>query len=325
MAFTVDLDPNDTIIFLVLVGWMLISLLIVISISFCSLYQLFVKDSSNWINPSYRNLTMIIMICFTMANVLQITWTMENYIFKQFPQSVMNIILVIKDIFYHTGNITFYTLLLLRITVPFELNKCIKYLFAFIIFLSALTSIGYIAMMVTHLNSGYSMWRILLAILSTDDLILNLFILIIFVRKSKRTIIDIDPSTSDTAHKNVNIMMNVVAKHSILFGISIFINQGFIVTVFISTFFENGGIFSFMGDYITTSTITLDCTVNVLVLSLVLRANYDKYICLCKYCHLCIAQCCFKNVDRKTVVDNPYHDLLIINKEAVKSTNAVGK
>ena len=250
---------------------------------------------------------------------------MENYMFKQFQQSVINIILVVKDVFNHTGNIIFHTLSLLGITVPFEFNKCIKYLFAFIIFLSALSSIGYIAMMITHINNAYSVWRILLVILSTDDLILNLFILIIFVRKIKRTIIDIDPSTSNQAHKNMNIMMNVVAKHSILFGISIIVNQGFAVTLFISTFFGNGGIFSFSGDVITTIAITLDCTINVLVLSLVLRANYDKYICLCKCCHLCMAQCCFKNVDRQNIVDNPYHDLLTIDKEAVQTTNTVLK
>ena len=55
-----------------------------------------------------------------------------------------------------------------------------------------------------------TIWIILLVILSTDDLILNLLILILFVRKSKRPIIYIDSSTSDKGRKNVNIMINVI-------------------------------------------------------------------------------------------------------------------
>ena len=314
------LSVAETDILVVVLGWMILCVLALVCISSYSAYQLYCKDSSNWINALYRNLTMIIMICFTLTITLATSWMFNHYISKQFQESSMVIVLVIKDIFYYTANILFYTLLLLRISVPFELNKCVKYSLTFVILLSAITSIVYIIMIIRISNDNYQIWRILLIILSCNDLILNLMILVIFVKKIKRTIIDIDPSISPDALRNVNVMMNVVAKHSILFGVSIFINQTFTAAVFISTFFGNGGIFSFLGDAITAITNTLDCTFNVLVLSLILRANYDKYICLCKYCHLCMAKCCFKNVDKKRVLDNPYMDLITVDRETVQSS-----
>ena len=48
---------------------------------------------------------------------------------------------------------------------------------------------------------------------------------------------------------------------------------------------------------------------NVLVLWLILRRNYNKYIYLCKFCHICIAKLCFKGVDSKKIADNPYDTL----------------
>ena len=100
--------------------------------------------------------------------------------------------------------------------------------------------------------------------------------------------------------------MSVVTKHSILFGISLIVNQGFTATEYISSYLEDGGMLSFIGDVITVFTITLDCTVNVIVLSLLLRANYNKYMCLCKWCHIRIWTCCFKDVDINEGTQNPY-------------------
>ena len=55
----------------------------------------------------------------------------------------------------------------------------------------------------------------------------------------------------------------------------------------------------------------------VLILWLLLRVNYDKYICLCKGCHICIAKCCFKEVDIDKIVDNPYYAF-----EKIEATSA---
>ena len=53
----------------------------------------------------------------------------------------------------------------------------------------------------------------------------------------------------------------------------------------------------------------LENIVNVIVLWLILRVNYNKYICLCGCCHKCIGKCCFKNMDTINMVDNPYEDM----------------
>ena len=306
-----ELHGGELIAFVAITVWQFLCLLTVIVITSYSFYQLFWRDSSAWINSTYRNLTIMIMICFTFTIALLLFWILENYLYKQFDDVVMDIILVVKDTFYYCGNCMFYVLLLITIAVPFELNKCVKYSLGFVIFISSLTAIAYIAMIIIIHNKDYHIWRAVIAMLAASDLILNVFILIIFVRKIKITMANMNPLLSIKAQKNVNVMMNVVAKHCLLFGISIIINQGFTTTLFISTYLSHGGLYSFVGDVITTIAVAMECTTNVLVLWLILRINYDKYICFCLRCHLCIAKCCFKSVDEKAVVDNPYRELLL--------------
>ena len=107
-------------------------------------------------------------------------------------------------------------------------------------------------------------------------------------------------------------MTNVVAKHGLLFGIAIFINPWYLIVIVLCTFkFVTDGFYSNFALLSIPSTQTLECTVNVIVSWLVLRINYDKYIYLCKSCHICMIRCCFKdmNINMKKSVDNPY-DLL---------------
>ena len=317
------LDQNESITFIVLLSWIGLCMICVICVTVFSCYQLICQDSSSWIKTIYRNLTITIMICFTITNGCEAMWMSQNYLLKQLSDSTMGIILVIKDIFYYSGNVMFYILLLLRIDAPFELNKCIKYSLALIILIYAVTSVIYITMLLILYNSNYHIWRILAIILSVDDLTLNVFILMIFVRKIKKTMSKIDPSISIKAQENINSMVNVAAKHCILFGISIIINQAFTTTVFISTYLADGGLYSFLGDIITTIAVTLEATANVLVLWLILRINYSQYICLCKCCHIFIAKCCFEKVDNEAVIQNPYSQLLIQNDQ--QSSNPVMK
>ena len=95
-------------------------------------------------------------------------------------------------------------------------------------------------------------------------------------------------------------------KHAILFGIAIFINQLF-YAINIVAYFHYTVWTSYCLSYMAAALETL---VNVLVLWLILRVNYDKYIRLCKCCHIVCAECCFKNVDSRVVSMNPYQPLL---------------
>ena len=102
-------------------------------------------------------------------------------------------------------------------------------------------------------------------------------------------------------------MTNVVAKQSVLFGIGIITNQAFLTTIFINTFVEPD--MFFIVQVYTSCAQAFELSVNVLILWLVLRNNYNKYICLCKCCHIGMAKCCFKNIESNKVVRNPYLEL----------------
>ena len=121
-----DLDANQTIALFVMTVWMIACLILMIIVTVYSFCQ-FWRNSSSLINPTYRNLTIIIMICFTLTMCLVIFWYIDRYFLDQYTIWTKNVILVIKDILYYLGNLLFYILLLLRISIPFELNKCIKY------------------------------------------------------------------------------------------------------------------------------------------------------------------------------------------------------
>ena len=124
----------------------------------------------------------------------------------------------------------------------------------------------------------------------------------------KHTVTSIDPASSLEAQRNVNLMTNVVAKQCLLFGIAIIINQAFLTTVIVFSFEDTYT--TFESDISHRSIQPLEVTVNVVVIWLILRGNYDKYICLCKCCHIGIAKCCFKNVDNESIAKNPYSPLL---------------
>ena len=141
-----------------------------------------------------------------------------------------------------------------------------------------------------------------------DGVALSLFVWVIFIKQTRRTMFGIDPSTSLLAERNASILMNEVAKHALLFGIAITFNPGYLILIVISAYDENWH-FSDLPVLGNRTCQTLECAINVMVLWLILRKNYNKYICLCKHCHSCISRCCFENVDNKRIVENPYSDL----------------
>ena len=136
------------------------------------------------------------------------------------------------------------------------------------------------------------------------DFVLNVMILSIFIKKMRRIISDVDSTLSQATEQNVNLISNTVTKHSLLFGIAMIMNQAFYAVSFygvIANAWRHTGFKDFV-----YSTRSLENIMNVTVLWLVLRANYNKYICLCGCCHKCIGKCCFKNMDSKAICDNPY-------------------
>ena len=122
-------------------------------------------------------------------------------------------------------------------------------------------------------------------------------------------IVNINP-ISTPEEVNANVLSNTVVRHSLLFGITMIINQSFFsMWIYINTDNLLDTMYFLQVQYLLWSLRALENLVNVLVLWLILRINYHRYICLCKYCHAFIGKCCFNSVDRDTMINNPYLEL----------------
>ena len=286
--------------------------LLAILVGLITFYQLFIQDSSEWINRTYRNLTITIMMLFIFTTIGDLIHAIIKYI--NFPHRTEfdhkeSILIMINDILYFLGDIAFYVLILLRISLPFELNKCISIILIIFVLLFTISSMAYAVTIYMNENRYNDITnKVYILGISASDLLLNGSILFIFIYKMKKTIINIDPTLSKEAENNVNLMTNVITKHSLLFGIAIIINQGFYMTLVYGQFLQDWTIWAV---YILSYTIrSIENMINVVILWLILRINYNKYIKLCKCCHICIGKCCFKNIDSSTAIQNPYRELV---------------
>ena len=285
--------------FVALLAWLLFVSFAASIITIYLVYQLCIKNSSEWINKTYRNLTIIITISFTATSIVDAAHVIGVLCGRDFA-----ILRNVADIFYFLGDALFYIMILLRIYVPFELSKCIVYFLSLFIIMFVIAAIFY--MIVVNLyydNDTY--WNILDAILMCVDFVLNSTILVIFAKRMRSMISHIDPSTSKEAQNKVYLISNTVIKHCALFGISMIINQGF-YTFYLSWRVLKLPVYSNFYGTLSYSIRAFENISNVIILWLMLRINYDKYICLCGCCHRCIGRCCFKNIDTKAISDNPY-------------------
>eukprot|EP01084_Bolivina_argentea_P011076 20701_1 len=289
-----------------------ICLIITVYITITSLHQLCIRDSSSWINIRYRNLTIIIMLLFVLSTIGDLMHIIiifngdwESGTFIQ-PESML---VISVDAVYFAGNIVFYMLLLSRISQPFELHICILFGLSFLVFISAVASIAYCICfpLISQNSADTEYWALIRGILSADDLILNMVILIVFVYKMRKTVAGIDVTVSIEAAKNANLITNLLIKHSILFGIALILNQAWIGSNVYYTLAQD---YSIMATKIISYSLrALETTTNVLVLWLVLRINHRKYVYLCKCCHICAAKHMLKNSNSNTAINGPYHRL----------------
>ena len=104
----------------------------------------------------------------------------------------------------------------------------------------------------------------------------------------KNTVSGADTTVSMEIQKSVNLISNTVTKHCVLFGIAMIMNQAFLV-VDLHGNATNSFIYSWYKQF-AFSVRALENLVNIAVLWLVLRINYDKYICLCGSCHRCMGK-----------------------------------
>eukprot|EP01084_Bolivina_argentea_P198087 339312_1 len=294
MAFNAWKDP-----YLITIIWMGICIVFTVIIFLHTFLHLCIKDSSEWISKTYKNLTLLTMIASILVIIGEFTFYLTP---KQIPMPQYKVIMLVSiDAVYFFGNILFYTLILLRISVPFKLNQVVFYTLLSVILLFGIAAILYCIELYDTLsyNINEKFFHILLWILSSCDLMLNGFIMILFAYKTRKTIIGLDPFMSDEAEYQRNLLSHVMTKHCVLFGIAIVVNQSFFVVQLLYDFCH-------FGSYVIATVLSLEVTTNVFILWLILRINYNWYGCVCKCCHICVGRTCFKT---STELENPYRVL----------------
>ena len=269
-----------------------------------SIYYLLWKDSSKWINKTYKNITIMMMIPFTLCIYGNLALIVHRRYGIHDRDLVYNILVVTKNAFYRFSDTIFYIFLLLRIAVPFDLSKSLIYTLSFIMFVSIIFSIifiGYLPLSYPPLEYFDKKWKLyIIACLSGSDFLLNGVLLIIFVKQMKNILSHIDPSTSLVAERNVNLVGITLTKQALLFGIAIFSDQLYAIAIFCGYF---APISDDIEEIVIASSQVMEVTVNTVVLWLVLRINYDRYICLCQYFHVGVAKCCVKGMEIEQMVE----------------------
>ena len=294
---------------LLVIIWVAIVSIATTVISICTVYRLCRPDSPKWIDKTYRNLTIIVTILFTASAIWDFLHILliSPLLSITITPTIENIITFAASATYLIGDNSFYVLILMRIYVPFELSKCITYFLTFCMVIFFVDIIVWCWGCFGMSFAGGLEWLIIHSITMIIDLILNVTVFTVFISKMRRMITDIDASLSREAARNVNLISNTIIKHSILFGVAMIINQSFYSvcvygdTLVLWTYEEFKDIvYSVRG---------LENIVNIVVLWLLLRVNYDQYICFCGCCHRCIGKCCFKDIDSKQLEINPYLEL----------------
>ena len=272
--------------------------------------QFYCKESK-WINATYKHLTTItIMLCLfsIIGDGLHLFIKFMYFPNRSLEDTKENILESVVDGFWFFGCITFYILILLKISVPFQLNNCIYRMLIVLIIIFGITAINYCTFnILIPTNKHFQYFVFIFPVLSLSDLVLNITILIIFRSKMKETIVDIDPRLSIKSEHSVNFVENTITKHCVLFGIAIITNQAYYAGFlgFVLGDWNNVAV-SYSAPY---SLRTMECMIKILILWLSLRISYDKYIKLCKCCHLGAVRCCTRNEKSSSSLDNPYHQL----------------
>ena len=291
-----------------LCGISLLASFTIVSVAICivSFYQLYCKSAES-VSKYYRLLTIICMVSSTLCSIGDLIHIIIRFIYFPYCTTfypLEAILDTVKCTIYFFGNIMFYILLLQRIYFAFKLNKIVTICLWAFIMIAALSSIFYILLVfhdTTNIHRFSDQVKYAAIPLSATDFILNFNLFIIFWYQMRKTVIDVDIQSN--IYQNI---ANVLTKHIVLFSIAIFTTQLFYIFTLIYSF-EKWTFQYKLGSLnlnILFALRSAGICMNVLVLWLVLNINYDKYICICKCCHLCVAKCCVKN--NTNPLQNPY-------------------
>lgn len=310
------------------------TLITMIAIAFGTrlLYQLHYTMNHN-MRTIYRYATIICTIscilCLLM-DLLHLYWC-DYADISIFDGTVMiSHFYVIADFWYYLATNAFYIIAFLRLRLTFtdtayRLSKRAEYPFIALIFSSIVGGLYYAAVHVATMTTVafFYKWVVpAIIILMINDCILNSVLMVMFVRRLRHHIQELETnSTMEWHHHLLNdgesgdraqeisltlrfnqfsdrrsrAMIDVVTMHTNLFGLAVLTNQLFLASLLWGFWFVpiQFYVFLFRG---------FECCANVLVLYLSYTRNRKSYYKYCKSCHSGTKKCCIhmtkKNVQR---------------------------
>ena len=312
-------------IYLVCIVMMVLCCIIDLMLCIVTIYQLYIKQSCIIISNSFKKLTIITMIAYTLCTIGDIAQVIIRYEYY-LPSALWHhneaYLSGTVDFIYYTGNVTFFILLFMRIRKSFQVSKSIMYYLSLLLLISIICCIAWCFIVIYFSDTTGVILEYYIAIdswpLSIDDFLLNLSLFILFIHKIKNkdsmegieVADDVSSFGTDDEYndKSKVIIWNVMIKHCVLFGISLFLNQVWYLANIINALATTESITNFslllIKDYTARSVENL---INIIILWLVLKINNDKYVYLCKCWHSFILKYCMKedpnNIREGFVVD----------------------
>eukprot|EP01084_Bolivina_argentea_P143325 251727_1 len=156
--------------------------------------------------------------------------------------------------------------------------------------------------------------------LSAADLVLNVVLFSLFWYKLRQTIVcvQIDQSVNQNYNPS-NRLLEIISKHSILFGVAMITNQCFYIGIILEEYFRIDKINYTEAILILFSARALENLVNALVLWLMLAINLKLYFKLCGICHTKMQNCCKICISSKIMFGANVHSNIFTEK-SVNST-----
>ena len=302
-------------------------------ITICQLYGKKSDVSTRWYLKMLTILTMIAYTSCTIGDVIHMIIRFGNYLASNEWHLSESYLAGINDAVYYFGNFIFFVLLFMRIKTSFQLTKAIMYYLSMLLIMSIMCSIIYCFIIFYFVGKpGVTLNNYLLITsypLSITDLLLNmsLFFLFICKIKNKDTMEGIEiadnistqssNSNGPVSISNNRVIWNVMIKHCVLFGIAMISNQLWYVTTIIDALEISNTNFSsvLIRDYTARS---VENTINIVILWLVLTVNNDKYVRLCNCWHRFVLKYCMKedpSIIREGFVVDDNARMLVINQE----------
>ena len=271
-----------------------------------TIYQLYIQNNYITMNNSFKILTLIIMISFTLCTLGDIIHLMIRYHFnltshRWNPSDAY--LAGIKDILYYIGNVVFFILLFRRIKTSFQLSKCIMCCLTILLAIFIIFCFIYCYIILSFVGQSGSKveqyWANASYPVSFTDFLLDacLFILFIYKIRNRHSIEGIEIADdiimsrqSIDQYNNKKSIWNVMIKHCVLFGVALFLNQSW----YIINVLDNSDITLSWALVRGYSVRAVENVVNIFILWLVLKVNNHRYIWLCKCWHKCILRFCMK-------------------------------